>query len=147
MKTAIASFKTYLQRRYPESSTAKHYISDLNIFNQFVGQKLPREINVKTIDAFVQAQQVEKMKPSTVNRRLSAISTFFEFLIAETEDDTWRNPVRWKRHSVRPGHHLPRDVSDDTAEALLRAVSTPRDRAIFTLMLKGGLRIGEVVGL
>ncbi len=147
MKTAIASFKIYLQRRYPERSTAKHYISDLNIFNQFVGQKLPREINVKTIDAFVQAQQVEKMKPSTVNRRLSAISTFFEFLIAETEDDTWRNPVRWKRHSVRPGHHLPRDVSDDTAEALLRAVSTPRDRAIFTLMLKGGLRIGEVVGL
>ncbi|MCP4458610.1 MAG: site-specific integrase, partial [Cytophagales bacterium] len=112
MKTAIASFKIYLQRRYPERSTAKHYISDLNIFNQFVGQKLPREINVKTIDGFVQAQQVEKMKPSSVNRRLSAISTFFEFLIAETEDDTWRNPVRWKRHSVRPGHHLPRDVSD-----------------------------------
>jgi site-specific recombinase XerD len=147
MKTAIANFKAYLQRRYPDRSTAKHYLSDLNIFSHFVAEKSPREITVYTIDAFVQTQQAGKLKASTVNRRLSAISSFFEFLIGESEDDTWRNPVRWKRHSVRLGHHLPRDVSDDTAEALLMAVNTPRDRAIFTLMLKGGLRVGEVVSL
>ena len=86
MKTSIVRFKSYLQRRYPERSTAKHYISDLNIFKQFVGQKSAREIKVKTIDAFIQAQQTEMMKPATVNRRLSAISTFFEFLIVESED-------------------------------------------------------------
>lgn len=147
MKTAIVKFKAYLQRRYPDRSTSKHYISDLTIFSQFVGNKSPRDISVKTIDAFVQAQQAARLKPTTVNRRLSAISSFFEFLIAEAEDDTWRNPVRWKRHSVRTGHHLPRDVSDDTAQALLSVVSDPRDRAIFTLMLKAGLRVGEVVTL
>jgi site-specific recombinase XerD len=147
VKTAIAHFKAYLQRRYPDRSTGKHYISDLTIFSQFVGNKSPRDITVKTIDAFVQAQQAAKLKPTTINRRLSAISSFFEFLIAEAEDDTWRNPVRWKRHSVRTGHHLPRDVSDDTADALLNVVHDPRDRAIFTLMLKAGLRVGEVVTL
>jgi site-specific recombinase XerD len=147
MRTAIANFKAYLQRRYPDRSTTKHYLSDLNIFSQFVGGKSPREITVRTIDAFIQAQQAQKLKPTTVNRRLSAISSFFEFLIAEAEDDTWRNPVRWQRHSVRTGHHLPRDVNDETAETLLRVVRDPRDRAIFTLMLKAGLRVGEVVSL
>jgi len=133
MKTAIVDFKAYLQRRYPDRSTGKHYVSDLTIFSQFVGKTSPRDITVKTIDAFVQAQQAAKLKPATINRRLSAISSFFEFLIAEAEDDTWRNPVRWKRHSVRTGHHLPRDVSDEIAEALLSVVNDPRDRAIFTL--------------
>lgn len=147
MKTAIANFKAYLERRYPHGSTTKHYISDLTIFRRFVGEKSPREITVKTIDAFVQAQQAEKLKPATLNRRLSALSSFFEFLIAEAEDDTWRNPVHWKRHSVRPGHHLPRDVSDETAQALLGGVADPRDRAMFSLMLKAGLRVGEVVAL
>lgn len=147
VKTAIANFKAYLQRRYPDRSTGKHYISDLTIFSQFVGKKSPRDITVKTIDAFVQVQQAAKLKPTTINRRLSAISSFFEFIIAEAENDTWRNPVRWKRHSVGTGHHLPRDVSDDTADALLSVVSDPRDRAIFSLMLKAGLRVGEVVTL
>jgi site-specific recombinase XerD len=147
MKTAIINFKAYLQRRYPDRSTAKHYLSDLNIFSQFVGEKSPREISVRTIEAFIEAQQAKKLKPTTVNRRLAAISSFFEFLIVEAEDDTWRNPVRWKRHRVRTGHHLPRDVNDETAEALLRVVSDSRDRAIFTLMLKAGLRVGEVVSL
>ena len=147
MKTAIINFNAYLQRRYPDRSTAKHYLSDLNIFSQFVGEKSPREISVRTIDAFIEAQQAKKLKPTTVNRRLAAISSFFEFLIVEAADDTWRNPVRWKRHRVRTGHHLPRDVNDETAEALLRVVSGPRDRAIFTLMLKAGLRVGEVVSL
>jgi site-specific recombinase XerD len=99
------------------------------------------------MDAFVQHQDSQKLKPATINRRLSAISSFFEFLIAEAEDDNWRNPVRWKRHSVRPGRHLPRDVSDETADALLAVIDDPRDRAIFTLMLKAGLRVGEVAAL
>jgi site-specific recombinase XerD len=99
-----------LERRFPDRSTSKHYISDLSIFSRFVGDKSPREITVKMIDDFVQEQVTQQLKPATINRRLSAISSFFNFLLDEAEDDTWHNPVRWKRHSVRPGHHLPQDV-------------------------------------
>ena len=147
MKTEIANFKPYLERHHPDRSTTKHYINDLSIFSDFVGERSPREISVKTIDAFVQAQSAQNLKPATINRRLSAISSFFEYLIAEAEDDTWRNPVRWKRHRVQPGHHLPRDVSDETADRLLTVVDDPRDYAMFSLMLKAGLRVGEVVAL
>jgi len=147
MKTAIRKFKKYLKRRYPDRSTAKHYINDLKIFHQFVGQKAPRKITVKTIDGFIRSQQAEGLKASTINRRLSSLASFFDFLSLDAEADDWLNPVRWKWHRVQQGRHLPRDVRDETAERLIAVIDDRRDRAIFTLMLKGGLRVGEVVAL
>src|SRR5512136_2595314 len=118
MKDAIAKFKRYLLRRYPDRSTTKHYMSDLAIFSQFVGDKAPKDITPKLIDDFVQAQSQQGLAAATINRRLSAISSLFEFLMRETEDDRWPNPVYWKRNSIRPGRHLPRDLNDDQAERL-----------------------------
>jgi len=147
MKDAIAKFKRYLIRRYPDRSTTKHYMSDLAIFSQFVGDKSPQDITPKRIDDFVQAQSQQGLKAATINRRLSAISSLFEFLISEAEDDSWHNPVYWKRHSIRPGRHLPRDISDDLADRLLTVIDNDRDKAIFSLMLAAGLRVGEVIAL
>ncbi|MCJ7700631.1 MAG: site-specific integrase [Anaerolineales bacterium] len=147
MKNEIAQFKRYLAQRYPGRSTAKHYTSDLMILHQFFGDIIPKEITVKMIDQFVQSQSEQGLKPATINRRLSSISSFFEYLIAESEDNHWRNPIRWRRHSIRPGQHLPRDVTDATAETLLAVIEDRRDRAMVMLMLGAGLRIGEVVEL
>jgi integrase/recombinase XerD len=147
MKDAIARFKPYLEQRYPDRSTSKHYMSDLAIFSRFVGDVSPKDITIKLIDRFVQDQSRQGLKATTINRRLSAISSLFEFLIDESEDDDWHNPVRWKRHGIRQGRHLPRDVSDETAGKLLDAIDDSRDRAIFTLMVKAGLRVDEVVQL
>jgi len=143
----IIQFRRYLEHRYPGRSTTKHYNSDLAIFRQFVGDIAPKEITIKMIDQFVQYQSEQNLKPATINRRLSAISSFIEYLIAESEDDHWRNPVRWGRHSIRSGQHLPRDVTDSTVEALLAVVADSRDRAMIMLMIGAGLRVGEVVNL
>ena len=87
------------------------------------------------------------MKATTINRRLCAISSLFELLISQAADDGWRNPVFWKRHSIRPGYRLPRDVSDETVVRLFTVITDRRDRAMFTLMVGAGLRVGEVVNL
>jgi site-specific recombinase XerD len=75
------------------------------------------------------------------------LASFFDYLSLEAEADDWLNPVRWKRHRVQQGRHLPRDVKDETADRLMAVIEDRRDRAIFSLMLKGGLRVGEVVAL
>jgi site-specific recombinase XerD len=147
MKADIERYVRYLERRHPNRSTKKHYASDLNIFHQFVRNKSPREVTVRDIDVFLENQSQRQLKPATINRRLVAISRFFQFLIVEAEEDGWRNPVRWHRHRVRQGHHLPRDVNEDTVVALWRMIDDPRDQAMFALMLKAGLRVGEVVAL
>ena len=147
MKEAMAQFKQYLQRRYPDRSTAKHYLSDLLIFYRFVGQISPKEVTPKMIDAFLQNQTQQGLKAATLNRRLASLSSFFDFLIEAAEDEAWSSPVRWKRQAIKPGRHLPRDVSDETVRRLFAVITDPRDRAIFTLMLSAGLRVGEVVHL
>lgn len=147
MQDDLVRFKRYLEQRYPDRSTSKHYMSDLAIFHQFIGDRSPRAIRPQMISDFVEAQSNQGLKGATINRRLSALSSFFEFLIFEAEDDGWSNPVQWKRHSIRPGHHLPRDVSDQTVRQLLAVIDDRRDRAIFGLMVNAGLRVGEVVDL
>jgi len=147
VKDAINRFKQYVEQRYPDRSTSKHYTSDLAIFQQHVGDVHPQTITAGMISDFVEAQSNQGLKGSTINRRLSALSSFFEFLIFESEDDDWSNPVQWKRHSIRSGHHLPRDVSDQTVSQLLAVIEDRRDRAMFGLMIKAGLRVGQVVDL
>lgn len=74
MDEAIARFKSYLERRYPDRSTAKHYVSDLMIFSQFVNDDVsPKEIGPKVIDEFVQAQNQQGKKGATINRRLASL--------------------------------------------------------------------------
>ena len=57
------------------------------------------------------------------------------------------NPVRFKRHAGKLPRRLPRDLSNDAVEQLWAVIPTPRDRAWFVLMLRAGLRVGEVVSL
>jgi len=147
VKDAIDRFKHYVEQRYPDRSTSKHYMSDLAIFHQHIGDVQPQMITPTMVSDFVEAQSNQGLKGATINRRLSALSSFFEFLIFEAEDDNWSNPVHWKRHSIRPGHHLPRDVSDQTVSQLLVVIEDRRDRALFGLMINAGLRVGEVVEL
>ena len=147
MQNKMAEFKQYLDRRYPGSSTTKHYMNDLAIFKQYIGETELVGISTKTIDKFVQAQSGQQLKAATINRRLSAISSFFDFLLCENEQAVMRNPVDWKRHSVRQGQHLARDVNDETVQALFSVIQEKRDEAMFRLMLNGGLRVGEVVDL
>ncbi|MFQ5419350.1 MAG: phage integrase N-terminal SAM-like domain-containing protein [Anaerolineae bacterium] len=87
MRTDLAAFKKYIDNRYPGRSTSKHYMSDLSIFNQFVGDKKPAEISRKEIDGFVQDQSEQGLKATTINRRLSAISSFYEYIIGAGEND------------------------------------------------------------
>jgi site-specific recombinase XerC len=62
-------------------------------------------------------------------------------------DDAPGNPVRPKRHYIRQGRRLPRDAQDDDLKRLFSVIDSIRDRAIFLLMLRCGLRVGEVRNL
>ena len=146
MDNAIREFERYLNRRYPGRSTARHYINDLQLFQRFV-DKAPREVTRWDIDRFVEDQLARSLSATTVNRRLASLRHFFEFLADEADDDTWANPVVWRRQRVREGQPLPRDISDVDVERLFVCISHSRDRLMFGLMCWAGLRVGEVAAL
>ncbi|MDG4790206.1 tyrosine-type recombinase/integrase [Micromonospora sp. WMMD1102] len=110
---------------------------------------------------------------SSINRTMAAVSSFYEFVITVEECDG-ENPVRKvddvasgrvaDRHRpfmgrasrqrpvrravrVKTVRGLPRPMAPEDVMELFATLTTQRDRAIFLLMLDGGLRPGEVLGL
>ena len=79
METEMARelFKGCLCRRYGHRTTPKHYLSDLGIFLAYLGEKPVTAVNVKDIDGFVDQYHAQKLAPTTINRHLATLRTFF----------------------------------------------------------------------
>jgi site-specific recombinase XerD len=142
----IIQFEQYLRHRFVERRTPVDYISDVRQFRS-VCQKPWREISMHDIDAFVEQQRASGLKSATVRRRVAALKTFFDFMAEESGDLGWPNPVRFKRHAGKVERRLPRDICDDDLERVWHEIPCSRDRAWFALMVRAGLRVGEVVML
>jgi len=143
---SLAKFESYLQRRFPERRTPIDYVSDVRQF-MAVCPKPWREVTMQDIDLFVDQQRQAGLKQSTVNRRVAALKTFFDFLAEESGDLSWPNPVRFQRHAGQRPRALPRDLRDEDIERVWDVIVSARDRAWFALMVRAGLRVGEVVNL
>jgi site-specific recombinase XerD len=142
----IKQFTQYLQRQYPQRRTAIDYTSDVHQFS-LACSKPWREVSMQDIDAFVDQQRQAGLSAATIKRRVAALKTFFDFLAEEANDLTWPNPVRFKRHAGKQAKKLPRDLTDAQVSQLWAIITHPRDRAWFALMLRAGLRVGEIAGL
>jgi len=145
MLSEIERFKRWLRRKAPHASTPVHYGSDLELFFVWL-QKRSRDVTVQDVDAFIECSLMEGHSHATINRRLAAIRSFYQFLAVES-DDAPKNPVIPKRHFIRIGQRLPRDIQDDDVERLFAVIRRPRDRAMYVLMLRCGLRVGEIHNL
>jgi site-specific recombinase XerD len=147
MDQDLEQFAQYLHRRYGDRSTGKHYVSDLQVFMRLIGSKQAQEVTAQDIDRFVADQVKRGLRPATINRRVAALHTFFEFLASLEPDQSWPNPVHWRRHGVKQGQTVPRDALDGQVDRLFAVIEDVRDRAMFGLMVGAGLRVGEVVTL
>jgi site-specific recombinase XerD len=144
--TALQEFERSLRRRFPDRTTPVHYVSDVRQFQR--GCIKPwAEVTRADVDAFVDGGQTQGWRPSTLARRVAALKAFFAFCADQSGPPDRPNPVQSERHAPRRGDRLPRDVSDETLDQLWRVIDQPRDQMWFTLMLRGGLRVGEVVTL
>ena len=143
MLPELLRFSKWLRRRSPHTSTHRHYTNDLKLFFAWVGRP-PHDVTLRDVDAFIEHCQTHLGHAiATVNRRLAAIRSFYDFLDIES-DDAPPNPVLPRRHFIRQGRRLPRDIQDTDIQRLFATIESVRDRAMFLLMLRCGLRVGEV---
>ncbi len=145
MLSEIQTFVNWVRRRNPQARTHKDYQYDLTQFLAVVGDRPLREITFQDIDQFIDQQVARGLQPATVNRRLAAIMSLYFFWVAE--DPALVCPVLPRRHLLRTPQRLPRPVPVADVEQFFAVIESPRDRAMFVLMLRGGLRIGEVAAL
>ena len=145
MLSEIEQFVNWVRRRNPEARTWRDYSYDLRQFAASVGDRSPAEITFRDIDLFVNRQVSKGFKPTTVNRRLAAILSLYAFL--GDMDPALECPVLPRRHHLREPQHLPRPVQENDLRRFFAVIRDKRDRAMFALMLRCGLRISEVAAM
>jgi site-specific recombinase XerD len=143
---ALQRFQAYLRRRYSDRRTPVDYVSDVRQFQKNCAKSW-ETVTAQDVDLFLDQMRQCNLKPATIKRRLSALKVYFDFLADTTAQLYYTNPVNLKRHSVKLGRHLPHDLSDAEVDRLMAQIDSPRDRALAALMLRAGLRVGEVVTL
>ncbi|HEY4641964.1 MAG TPA: tyrosine recombinase XerC [Thermoanaerobaculia bacterium] len=159
MKTEIGDFLDYLTyERNVSINTIEAYRDDLESFTGFlcndyftIGRdlvELPR-VDHLTIRAYLAHLARRKLARSSIARHLSALRTFFKYLMREGVVEM--NPAR-SVATPRREKHLPAVMQTSDIALLLEQpdLSTNlgiRDRAWMELLYASGLRIGELVGI
>lgn len=139
----IDRYRRALKRRNCSLHTVKNY---MNIVGHFTGWlNIPlNDVTRRDMGVYVDRLLRKRMKPKTITCHLQAIRLFFDYLIDE-EGIVMDNPVT--RVSIRLPKPLPRHLKDDQVGALFAVITDTRDRAMFMLMLRCGLRVEEVARL
>jgi site-specific recombinase XerD len=138
--TELVRYRRSLKRKNYSAHTVKSYMNILGTFAQWL--KVPvLQTSRKEIGSYVDYLLRKRRSPKTITCHLQTIRLFFDYLIND-EGMTIINPVT--KVSIRLPKPLPRHLKDDDVERLLAVMRDPRDRAMFTLMLRCGLRVEEV---
>jgi len=60
------------------------------------------------------------------------------------QGDGPQSPIRLPRHHLLVPQALPRPMTEEEVRAFCRVIDAVRDRTLFLLMLRCGLRVGDV---
>jgi site-specific recombinase XerD len=141
--TELIQYRRALKRRNYSIHTLKSYMNILDQFSRWLSVPLP-EVSRKEIGLYVDHLLGKRRTPKTITCHLQTIRLFFDYLIIE-EGRTITNPIT--RISLRLPKPLPRHLKDDQVRSLFAGIRDLRDRAMFMLMLRCGLRVQEVAQL
>ena len=119
----------------------------MNTFKHFVvWVDVPLEqVTHKKIMAYIDHLLDQRLRPKTINCHLDSIRGFYEYLINE-EQVQMTSPVK-RGYALRLARPLPRHLRNEQVSALFRVIKGRRDRAMFMLMLRCGLRVEEVANV
>ncbi len=138
---AIINYRRFLKRKNCSKHTLRNYISTLKQFVLWVDVPI-EQVTHKTVLSFMDHLLDKRLKPKTINCYLNSIRGFYEYLIEE-EQLPISHPVK-RGYSLRLSRPLPRYLRDEDVPRLFNVIRSKRDRAMFMLMLRCGLRVEEV---
>jgi integrase len=184
----VEGFLAHLHAVERSPNTVKAYAHDLRDWFEFLDQRgvvwsrvrledvgrfvawlrLPASARVGNVAMLPAAESV--CSEATVNRKLSAISAFYEFHQRHGVDlgdllTTWQRrkahggswrpllahlgsrPERARRIRLRAERRIAETLDAEQVAAIVAACDRLRDRFLFSLLASSGLRVGEALGL
>lgn len=184
----LERYLAFLSETERSPNTVKAYAHDLKDFFVFLDYRGLdwRRVGLEDIGAFVgwlrlppagRTGQVAVLPvsathvgPATINRKLSAVSSFYQHQVRHGVDlgdllvrwtapgagSAWKpflhhiskgRPQQRRAISLKAPGKLPRVLTVEEIQSILNACTRLRDRLLFVLLFDTGMRIGEVLGL
>ncbi len=149
----LERFRDYLALEAGNSgNTVASYLRDITRLAAYAtsrGAKSPEQLSAARLREFIYFLKDLGLATTTISRQISAIRTYFKFLVGEglaARDPSERleSPKRWRT--------LPAVLSVPEVEQLLQAPNTDeplaiRDRAMLEFAYATGVRVSELVAL
>lgn len=151
-KDQLTSYLTLLEARNYAQGTLDAVVTVIKRFLLHLPEsRLPAisddltQTTASDMDSFVSAASAKGLSPSTINISLSVLKEFFDFLREDGRIEV--QPVIRRRHRLFAPTTLPKPVAEDDLIRFFKVIDSYRDRLIFLLMLRCGLRVSEVCRL
>jgi integrase/recombinase XerD len=141
--------ENYFRHMYRRNFRPKTYFSNLAAIYIFLnvvkesGKTRLEEVTKNDLEAFIEHEQDRGLMLSTVRTRLHCANAFLGYLI---EAGIVSGDVLARRIRLKKPEALPRAIDPDDVKQLFSVIDHPRDRAMITVLLRTGMRIGELLG-
>jgi integrase/recombinase XerC len=155
----VGRFRRYMNsERRLSAHTDSNYARDLAALVKYCDRTGLEEwsaLDTQHIRVFAAHSHAGGLSPRSVQRRLSAVRSFYEFLIRENQGTEPLSGVRYNPandvRAPKAAKRLPETLDPDQMARLLDIPPgdsfVMRDRAIMELLYSSGLRLAELVGL
>jgi integrase/recombinase XerD len=144
-KEHIEQYLRDQHRRQCTARTQRQSLATISSFMSFVsstGKEHLEQVSREDLMCWIEHDQDRGLSPSTVNLRLSTLKAFLRFFEAR---EMVVPTVLAKRLSVKVPDSLPRAMDAEDVRRLLSVIDTLKDRAMITVLLRTGMRIGELL--
>jgi integrase/recombinase XerD len=106
------------------------------------GKTSLEEVTRRDVEAFIEHEQDRGIKITTIRMRLTGVQSFLRHL---AEEGIVSRDVFGKRIRLQLPERLPRAMDPDDLQKLLSIIEGSRDRAMILVLLRTGMRIGELL--
>jgi integrase/recombinase XerD len=138
----------YLRHKYRRNCKTRTLQSTTGSLMQFLsffrtsGKSKLEQLSKEDFEAFVEDMQDRGLKPETVRTRLCAVYAFVRYAI---EHKVLSHELLERKIRLKMPDRLPRAIDPEDVKQLLSVIDHTRDHALILLLLRTGMRIGELL--
>ena len=141
----VKAYLYTLYRRGCRANTIRSNFSAIFIFLSHFKALEKRHLETvvrEDISSFIEHEQDRGMAPNTVSTRLRALYSFLGYLVDAQIIDA---DVIQKKMHIKVADTLPKAIDPEDIKQILTVIRKVRDRAIILVLLRTGMRIGELL--
>jgi integrase/recombinase XerD len=133
------------QRRHCRPATLRGYFTTLTVFLSYLKERGRTSLDTITredLSSFIEHEQDRGRRPTTVSTRLRLLYAFLGYLV---DREVVPPEVLKRKLRIKVPEALPRAMDPEDVWELLAVIKRCRDRALILVLLRTGMRIGELL--